>query len=541
MSERVYFRPPQRHRYFVDQLLQGFSTEAVAQHQHATALIEAVGAATRGCASQYELEGLLQSAVPLLQAEAVEIWKGDILAYEALALEDFERDAADFAALMSRGDTNLFYDGTIATHFNWADPRFNATIAPSSPDFAELRISISGGVMRSLDDLFFRAFCNTDFFSWSARDDAKKWQGCACYFAAGLANPLKPAARYWVYQPDMQAFLSAAVSGETPFLGVLPNYYGGLPVGDAERLGAASLASTAAFFWVYAHEVAHYRRGHFHALSEHPHWFGIDGATLDHATHLWMVEGGHAHSAIVDTAMSRQIEWDADRVAAEAIVDIFFHPDQAAKLPGYCEGDARWLLRLLIISMAGAALIMDRIAQIAGNSTEHPTALARVVGIIIAACRRFDQTVNDGPVSDSTIRAFAKIGTREDAISFASQAVSETLEDCLVLAEILENETREGVPGAGYEMPLGEAAGETIYLHHKVLTTMFKESLKSVFEPLQAEASTPTGRWSDAVFAEVKRHLDNEMDHPLSAELNRYTAEIHHLHERKLASMRGGS
>ena len=73
-----------------------------------------------------------------------------------------------------------------------------------------------------------------------------------------------------------------------------------------------------------------------------------------------MAEGAGKPSAIGKPDLARQIEWDADRAAAEAMVDLFFHPDQTSKVPSYCEDKPRWLFRLILVSTMMAALIFDK-------------------------------------------------------------------------------------------------------------------------------------------------------------------------------------
>ena len=505
--------------------------------------IAAVSRQLGQCADTDSLEATLQGGIPAIHAALIAAWQDDIQNYEALALDDFKTGFGDFVDLMTRGKTNLFRDGTLATHFNWSDPEFKAHISPvPGQRLNEMQIYMAGGVMRSLDDLLFRAFCNSDFFSWAVEHNDTVWKGCPCYFASLFPSYLRPVVRYWDYHPDIEGFLDAALSGSNPFLGVAPAYYSGFPAGDDERLRAAGFASTVGFYWVLAHEAAHYRRGHFHAMSEHPDWFGIEGSASNIDDHLWMAEGGDRHSAINEDALSRQIEWDADRVATESIIDMFFHPDQAGNLPSYCAGNPRWLFRLVLLGMTSAGLLFDRIAQIRGTGAQHPSGFARIVGIIIAACRRFDQTVGDTAVTDPEIRAFAQVAEPTDALMFAADAVMETLQDLLVVAEILENENVEGADASGYRYPLGNDQGDIGYLHYMTLSTMFKALPEDVFGSLREVAtSSEANRWAAPAFAEIKTYLTNEVDHDLTRELDRYAAELHRLHEAKLAQLKHGS
>ncbi len=466
-------------------------------------------------------------------------WRPDVDAYEQLALEDNRRLMRDFRGLMTIGPANHFFDGTLATHFNWADRIFNAHISPTGGEGLDhQRIYVSGGVTRALDDLAFRAFCNQGFFSWEIDSDAQLWPGCSCFFAQLHPNHCLPTVRYWDYTANIEQYYSAAAKSEPMFLPVVTNFYSGMPVGDEERLQAAALAADIGYSWVIAHEAGHYRNGHFHILDDHPDWFGI--APRSASEHLWMAEGAGKPSAIGKPELARQIEWDADRAAAESMVDLFFHPDQTSRLPSYCGDKPLWLFRLILVSMMMAALIFDRISLAKNAVDDHPSGLARLVGIVLAASRRLTEIISKGElIYDQEIAEF--VGTDRALFDFMHDAIAEAFADTAVIAEILENENEEGseeVPS--YISPFGSHGEDLTYITYTTMMTMYRSPLKERFERIrdQRVRKRPSGRWADSVFEEVREYLRREEGHPIWDALQKQRVELEKFHAEKFAAAR---
>ncbi len=204
----------------------------------------------------------------------------------------------DFVPMMTMRKMNLFYDNTLATHLNWGDLEFKANISPiPGTRYDQFRIYLSGGLLMAVDDLSFRAFCNQAVFSWEM-SVGQLWAGCGCFFAHLQGNYAQPFLRYWDYSLDASKLLVAAGRREPLFTGLVPLFYSGIPVGDDERIRAAGFASTIAYAWVLAHEVGHYRNGHFSLLRDNLQAFGRKHAFA--ADQIMMVEGSSNGNKPVD-------------------------------------------------------------------------------------------------------------------------------------------------------------------------------------------------------------------------------------------------
>ena len=186
MSVHEHFPTGLRHRYFVQQVREGIrASDFESLHLPVKHLIRTV---IRDLQRRMEDPGALGGMAPVNAAfEAImdavkKYWMPDLIAYKQLAIEDNRQLMRDFRGLMTIGPTNHFLDGTLATHFNWADRIFNAHISPKGgKGLDNQRIYISGGVTRALNDLAFRAFCNQGFFSWEIDSDEQLWSGCSCF------------------------------------------------------------------------------------------------------------------------------------------------------------------------------------------------------------------------------------------------------------------------------------------------------------------------------------------------------------------------
>ena len=447
----------------------------------------------------------------------------------------------DFVPMMTMRRMNLFYDNTLATHLNWGDFKFAANISPiPGTNHSRFRIYLSGGLLMAVDDLAFRAFCNQAFFSWEI-GAGQRWMGCRCYFAHLHKNHVKPELRYWDYSYDASTILQAAAQGEPLFTHLIPLFYSGVPIDDDERIRAAKFAANIAYAWVLAHEVGHYRNGHFDYLRANPTAFGRKQNLTVAAGEVMMAEGSSPGNVPVNHFLKRFLEWDADRAATESVVDIFFNPDQAGNLPSYCDQKSMWLFRVILLGMIMAAMIFDRAAQASGDSASHPPGLVRVIGIIIAASRRLNELTFPGPIYDKELAEFAGTPRIQDHFFFLHAVIADLFTDIHLLAEIIENENIEGSRGQHYAFPIGNDGEDATYLVYQTLITMCRPPFSEMFTAMRDKAvkKQPDGRWTVGVFQEVKSYLDAEVRNPASHELNKRADELRDRHADRLLQVRG--
>ena len=419
MADKALFEPSRRHGYFVRMLRERLKSPnmEIDDSLATSALLQMImrrifpNGAIRDTP---EANAGIDVAFECLNS----YWKKDVDEYEKLSIADSHGFMQDFVRMMTIGQTNLFFDRTLATHFNWGDFTFKANISPiPGTHQTRFRIYLSSGLMMALDDLAFRAFCNQALFSWEI-GNGQLWHGCQCYFAHLHKNYARPTLRYWDYSFDANQMMMAAAREEPIFVNLVPLFYSGIPIGDDQRVPAAGFASTVAYAWVIAHEVGHYRHGHFGYSKDNPTAFGRNLKLAIASDQIMMAEGTSQDQVPMDSFLKRFFEWDADRAATESIVDIFYHPDQVKNLPSYCKQKAWWLFRLVLLGMVMAAMIFDRAAQAAGDALSHPSGLARFIGIVIAVSRRLHELTFPSHNYDEELAEFTSAPTIEKHFLF---------------------------------------------------------------------------------------------------------------------------
>jgi hypothetical protein len=479
-----------------------------------------------------------QSAVRELSSEAGRqlkyVWLVQAKDYESVCTADMNRFLHEYPLWMSMGRTNLYLDGTIELQVNYSDFSFAAFITPTPGTcLEECRIYLSGGMLFALDDLACRIFCNQGMLAWDVTKGSSNWNGCDCYFGSSNEPSVRPMVRYWNYEVAEADLLSSRVAG--PWRGnLLPAYFSGMPVGAEDRINAASFAATIGLSWILAHEEAHYRNGHVHMLSELP-------TAPDEEVQTLFAEGSSSDLPISDARLKRQLEWNADCSATNAVFDIFFVESHLQHLPANCPRNAEWLLRLVISGILLPVMLIDLGAQFTASKDDHPSGLCRLICIIATACRRLKEMVRPGPRYRPDIANLANLPEEATLLAFTYRVVMGAMTEASVIGEILENENSEGRNPFRYEHPMGE--GDNIaYLVYETLKTMFKPETFAFFAERIPAPPPPSDdlRLSTAVFDEVGTYIKSDpKSDPLIARLNAYSETLAATHREKIVKLLG--
>ena len=293
----------------LQRLMEGFRPHETREAQFLS--IGPIAAIAQEKEKQHRFRRHLREAVNVASRSRSSQWHSDLSTYHSLAMTDYSKFLDAFYIWMNCDRTNLFYDGTLATHLNYGDFGFSNRISPiPGTKSEEFRIYMSGGTLMALDDLAFRVFCNSDFLSREIGDQDRLWDGCTCFFAHLHNYYLRPEIRYWNYNMDFSPLLVGCGRNEPVFAPFFPLYYSGIPTGDPERITAASFAATIGLSWLLAHEEAHYRNGHFHFLSGPK----PEGKWFDYSEEL---PGGAPAETFLSSEpfVQRALEWNADTTA----------------------------------------------------------------------------------------------------------------------------------------------------------------------------------------------------------------------------------
>jgi hypothetical protein len=203
-------------------------------------------------------------------------------------------------------------------------------------------IELAMGLMLALDDLLLRACSSRDFFSIDAvQQNASLWKGCHCLLPFGI-SAVRPVARFFDY--NLAPHVEGNKGGNGSWLYAV---YSSYPM-DAERRKVADQMFQLALSWLIAHEDSHYTNFHLELL-HHP------GFREDR-------ENSNIPS------FDKMAEWQADRDAALAVLDLVFNPTNLATLPSYITlNHEAWLARLAANAASCIFLIAENALINRGN------------------------------------------------------------------------------------------------------------------------------------------------------------------------------
>lgn len=230
-------------------------------------------------------------------------------------------------------------------------------------------IEVTIGSFLIIEDLIYRAGCNKDFFSFDVeKNNERQWKGTNCFWFY----------RYGIFQPESRYYDYHQKEGANLTGSFLSSFFNAIPLEDNNRIKVINFIIKIELTWVLMHEEGHHIEGHLlyekervnsnKPLSEMD-YIGINN--LEHKT----------------------IEWEADRSATHAVIDIFFKDDFFDKLPCYC-GNNRvgWLLRLILISIGSTALIFQKAQyEYSTDTSGYPNIKTRLVSSFIHAIARINE------------------------------------------------------------------------------------------------------------------------------------------------------
>lgn len=233
-----------------------------------------------------------------------------------------------------------------------------------TPGRVEAPVDISLGAMLALDDFFVRLACHGGFFSSGL--DGPWWSGCQCFWA-GRGNDCLPFTRYY----DYQLRINAGAIWQT----WLSGYFFGIPL-DKGRQALARFMFHVGVLWLMMHEEGHYCEGHLFYRRE------LMGAFRPGSR---VSEVGGMTGPGQDLMVEKVMEWQADRSATRAVIDVVHASELLAMLPRCCPRDALTLRRLILTAIGCVVLVMDKARQIYGQSATYPTLRTRLLGVILTA------------------------------------------------------------------------------------------------------------------------------------------------------------
>jgi hypothetical protein len=295
------------------------------------------------------------------------------------------------------------------------------------------RFNISLGTLFALDDLFFRLCCNKEFFSFDLLSENFLWYGCqSVWFETGN---LQPHTRYYDYR-QLVIFGGAKIDESSNLhLGTsLTGFLNGIPLDDT-RTHLASVMVYIAILWIMMHEEGHYSEGHLHYLQESRHRKQRENLRLDEvAKNPKQDEANKLHKVF---------EWQADRHAIYAVIDIMFREDMLVLLPAYCRRDPGWLLRLIMTAIGALILVFQKARQFYGSPESYPSPRTRIVIMILGCFARIASL-------ESGLRIPSNFLENKDKFS----ATIGALHDLFIASELLPRKEDLADFGTGfYPMP----------------------------------------------------------------------------------------
>lgn len=359
---------------------------------------------------------------------------------------------------------------------------------------SECEFGISLGALLAIEDLVFRACCNEDFFSFDVSRGVSLWQGCQCLWLQWGRE--RPRTRFYDYH-SVQARDIPIDSEDSS----LSRMFRAVPL-DRARMLLATHMSVIALMWLAMHEEGHYRLGHLHYRAK-------DTRLGAHPIRETLGTG----TGSGDDFLHRAFEWQADRHAIAAVVDVYLRPSEYGCLPHYCPQTPSWLLRIALTSAGMMILVLAKAQSVRGTTLSYPSLRTRFVTAIICALGRITAPWWPGPFRLSEVDLH--------------EAVSGALYDVGVAAELIFDEGEFGpLDGTDFgHSTLSDAASEGRFVWFESPEELV-ELLAEIFHPryrvngpkaesMQAESSALRRKWL-AEFEELLQVGNGILDEQLA-------------------------
>lgn len=300
-----------------------------------------------------------------------EVSSGLPFALDARVLVDFMNlSQREFASVMeSVFSQSGFEDGTTGYPARELRLRiqnnllFHAEVMPTLT--GEVELLMSTGTFFSLQDLFYRLSCSADFFSLVPEEgNIELWTGTDCAWLV-TSGPYHPTNRYLDYTPaEVTQFLSRTLSS---------TFFSAVPI-DAERLELAEFLFEVGVGFILLHEEGHYCNGHLQ-------WY-------EDKHRIGCIEEGGGQVSAISGSERRVLEWQADRTAIRAVIDVFFRRENLARLPEYTKRSPVWLFRAIIAAVGSVILILQKRAGSGVHSEFYPSEKTRLLSATNIALQR---------------------------------------------------------------------------------------------------------------------------------------------------------
>ncbi len=284
--------------------------------------------------------------------------------YSSQSLQDF-LEMMDTIIAVSRLDSLSRSALDQLTYEIRPDPDFTAYVGVPGD---KARVSLSIGLLHSLEDLFYRLVVNKDFFSFDiTRNGARLWNGCQNLWFHRCPGG-EPTVRFQDYTP---------VLDEKDRGPAASCYFIAVPVDDAERVKLARFMVTTSLMWILLHEETHYFQGHLH--------LGVE-KNLFNST-LGMSEST-SYAPVSSAPICKALEWHADRDATHGVIDLLYQPTLLQYIPNYVvDHREHWLLRAIMTAIGSTMLLFQRSQYLTGGTSPlHPTPRTRILSLGFQAC-----------------------------------------------------------------------------------------------------------------------------------------------------------
>jgi hypothetical protein len=320
-----------------------------------------------------ELNSVIRAQVPPEGEDFFQAYKEELLLaaerlsnYSQAAIKD-SRILLNRLHSISRYSESVSYrhdiQYCISDYFN-----FDAFAQIISPQEAQIVISL--GVFLAIEDLFLRLAANMDFYSFDPNKEGKRqWHGCDClWFAGGIWSPHT---RYYDYRISQD--LTETVEINSVRINHLFAFHASIPF-ESQRLILSSFMVDVGILWILMHEEAHYTEGHLAFLESQ---FGA----VFSKQKLSEINQGSEDVNEISLDLRKAMEFQADCVAAQSVVDIFCREEYLNLVPAYCEDRSTWFLRLLLVAIGSVILVLQKAHSIHGSSENYPSPLTRLTTI----------------------------------------------------------------------------------------------------------------------------------------------------------------
>ena len=354
-------------------------------------------------------------------------------------------------------------------------------------------MGISLGTFLALDDLYNRLASCESFFSFDPAQDGKpQWGGGLCFwtFKGGTA---RPRSRFFDYESVSYNEGAPQIEGEGSFLSM---FYEVIPL-DQERREMATVMMDIGIMWILMHEEGHYADGHL--------LWGQSTAGLSSSNQV-IHETLRPESDHLLPEVQKVLEWQADRVAAEFVMDVYYCRECADMLPGYTGRGEKWLFRLIIVAIGAVILILQKARLIAGSADYYPSPRTRLIALTHIAIG----------MASTRSRLF------EDSPLVLLEALVGAFDDLYVASRLI---TREGDLRPGWKVglpPLLEDTQDLSFFGSEneataVAQAVFRTCVPAMGDLGGSEVETASEEWQSELRAIVSLHDDK-----LHEQLRRY-------------------